>query len=185
MAGLLPDHKTLIECPRWPTTQWISRPVHSRLDRQVVGIERLGISATRSDAVAARVLAWSDPSPDALAELVKPFRARFARRSDRTHGAAAPLTLTIPSPISLRVDALVKRARERTVTYRHELIGALIMNAPTLADRLAEDFETYWMAVAVDAKLADGPKSEVLRKSTPDPGPRRWRQTSPKAARAS
>src|SRR5690349_5574542 len=85
--------------------------------------------------------------------------------------------LTIPAPLSDRINALVDlvdAAGERT--SRKELIAALILAARPLSDELATALRTYRGASVGDASLeAHRPESFELtpRKPGPRPRPRR------------
>jgi hypothetical protein len=161
--------------------QWLARPVATRLDRLVAGLHRDGIPARKSDVVGALVLDRPGTSAADLWSLVRPFKVKFAPPHKRRALGSIPVTLRLPSPISLRIDGLVELTRAQAVVYRHDLIGTLIMAAPESPRALVTVCERYWGSQAADAALPGMAKKQVLRKETPDPGPRRrrGRQTGP------
>jgi len=154
--------------------QWLAGPVVRRLDRLVAGLHREGLDVRREEVVAALVLNWSDYSPDGLFQLILPFKKKHApprRQSQR----GKPVVLHLPSPITLRIDALVEIAREMGTVYRHELVGALIMAAKQDSRWLKGVVESYSAATAADAVPHGVSPSKVLDLKPPSPGPRRHR----------
>lgn len=81
--------------------------------------------------------------------------------------------IALPAPISQRVDDLVELAEgagERTT--RKELLGALILAAPTRGQDLAATLKTYRLATARDTRgdgVAEGPTMPLPHRR---PGPR-------------
>lgn len=84
--------------------------------------------------------------------------------------------IALPAPISQRVDYLVELAEgagERT--SRKELLGSLILAAPSRGEALAETLKTYRLATAQDTRV-DGAAAEAtmrLPRRRPGPRPRR------------
>jgi hypothetical protein len=90
-----------------------------------------------------------------------------------------PIGVTIPAPLSQRLDGLVLRAEEAGArVYRKDLVAALILAAPETPEELLALFTHYRQARAVDAALADGEAGDVLRLERTKPG-RRPRRQSP------
>jgi hypothetical protein len=153
--------------------QWFGVPVRKRLDELVGGLHDSGISARRSGVVGALVLGWDDPSADGLWGLIRPFKAEHAAPHKPRRGGAVPIKLRLPSPISLRVDGLVAIARTIAPVYRHDLLGALIMDAPVDPVALKEHWLFYWDAKVEAAVIPGVNKRFVLSEERPEPGPRR------------
>jgi hypothetical protein len=81
--------------------------------------------------------------------------------------------LTVPVPLSQRLDRLVNRAEQAGArVYRKDLVAALILAAPETPDELFQLFTRYRTATAADAALADEPRAQVLRLERPKPGRR-------------
>ncbi len=183
MSELISTKIRLLECDPWPTMQWLAPPVATRLKRLVTVLDKSGDPVRRSDVVAALVLDCKAASADELWGIIRPYKAEFARPHRRRRPGAVPVTLQLPSPISLRIDVLVENTREKVTVYRHDLIGALIMAAPVDLGSLNEVLTSYRDAVAGDAVPPDTNPKRVLGKKRPDPGPRRWRVSREEALR--
>jgi hypothetical protein len=173
MPALISANTPLSDCPQWPTTQWLARPVATRLGKQVGRLRSRGIPARKSDVVAALVLGCSAASADELWKIVRPYKEDYSP-PQRRHSGVVPMTIQLPSPISLRIDVFVETARELGVVYRHDIVGALIME-PRNLELLAPTMDRYQRAQARDAAVVGKKSRTVLRTETPDPGPRRWR----------
>lgn len=185
MSELISTKIRLRDCEAWPTMQWLARPVATRLKRLVTVLDKNSEPVHRSDVVAALVLDCKASSADELWSIIHPYKAEFARPHRRRGPGAVPVTLQLPSPISLRIDVLVEIAREKVTVYRHDLIGGLIMAAPVDLESLKEVLTFYQDAVAGEAAPPDTDEERVLRKERPDPGPRRWRVPRGEALRGS
>jgi hypothetical protein len=86
--------------------------------------------------------------------------------------------VTVPVPLSQRLDRLVLRAEEAGArVYRKDLVAALILAAPESPAELLALFTRYRQARAVDAALADDKAGEVLRLERAKPGRRPRRQS--------
>lgn len=84
-----------------------------------------------------------------------------------------PIGVTVPVPLSKRLDGLVLRAEAAGArVYRKDLVAALILAAPDTPEELLALFTRYRRARAVDAALADGDAGEVLRLERAKPGRR-------------
>jgi hypothetical protein len=164
--------KQLRECDRWPTMQWFGVPVRKRLDELVSDLRDSGISARRSGVVGALVLGWNDPSADGLWDLIRPFKVQHATPHKPRRGGAVPIKLRLPSPISLRVDGLVGIARTIAPVYRHDLLGALIMDPSVDPSTLEQHWLFYWNAKVEAAAIPGVSKRLVLSEKRPEPGPR-------------
>lgn len=172
MASLLSPKKLLPDCPQWPTMQWLADPVVQKLNSLVGDLHSRAFGAGRQDVVGALVLG-SETSGAGLWELIQPYKVSFAPPHSRRHSTATPVMLRLPSPISLRVDCMVEAARQHGTVYRHDLIGALIMAAPETPEALEAACSGYRQARAERAAVRGQPKSRVLKKERPRPGPRR------------
>lgn len=92
--------------------------------------------------------------------------------------AERPIGVTVPVPLSQRLDGLVIRAEEAGArVYRKDLVAALILAAPETPEELLALFTRYRQARAVDAALADGEAGDVLRLERAKPGRRPRRQS--------
>jgi hypothetical protein len=158
--------------------QWLARPVVAHLDKLVVALHGEGADARRDDVVGLLVLKWEGVSSEALSDLIWPFKKQFANPRSRRADGAVPVRVHLPSPISLRVDAFVEIARKRATVYRHDVIGALIMNAEPNAQHLVPAFNRYRHASAGEAVPPDVSKKQVLAAERPAPGPRPHRRKS-------
>jgi hypothetical protein len=89
-----------------------------------------------------------------------------------------PIGVTVPVPLSRRLDGLVQRAEEAGArVYRKDLVAALILGAPDTPEELLALFTRYRRARAADAELGDGEAGDVLRLERPKPGRRPRRQS--------
>jgi hypothetical protein len=89
--------------------------------------------------------------------------------------------LSLPLPISARVDllvALAEQAGERT--SRKEIVAACILGAPDGAEELVRWLRVYRRSPA-DSVYTSGSKLEELElgRARPGPRPRPWRHRSP------
>ena len=164
--------KQLRDCDRWPTMQWLAVPVKDRLDELVGMLHHSGIPARRSGVVGALVLGWDDPSADGLWNLIQPFKVQHATPHKR-RGGGVPIKLRLPSPISLRVDGLVAIARRIAPVYRHDLLGALVMDDSVDLSTLEAHWFSYWNAKVEAAVIPGVNRRLVLSDERPEPGPRR------------
>jgi len=173
-ADLTPG-RPLLRCPKWPTMQWLPQPVIDRLGRLVDELTACGFKASRGEVICSLVLGCDPTRVDLEQRLyaykVQPFNHQERQHPPRAH--SRPLALKLPSPITLRIDGLVRAIRDKGGSaYRHELIGALIMDAPNdLADLkgLCRDFRR---APASKAVIPGQPKRWVLSTERPSPGAR-------------
>lgn len=84
-----------------------------------------------------------------------------------------PIGISLPIPLSRRLDLLVERAEQAGArAYRKDILGALILAAPETPEELLDLFSRYRTATAGDASLADQPQSTVLRDQRHKPGRR-------------
>lgn len=172
MPALLSPKKPLVKCPKWPTMQWLAKPVVRRLDALVANLQSKGWPSGRNEVTGTLVLAQEAPSAVALWEVIRPYKEKFAPPNRRRAPGAIPVTLLLPSPISLRVDGFVEIARQLDSAYRHDIIGALIMSAPDDAEWLEAAYGRYREAEAGHAVVPGQARGRVLRRVTPEPGPR-------------
>jgi hypothetical protein len=84
-----------------------------------------------------------------------------------------PIGISLPLPLSKRLDLLVERTeRAGARAYRKDILAALILAAPETPEELLDLFSRYRTATAGDASLADQPRSAVLRDHRHKPGRR-------------
>lgn len=92
-----------------------------------------------------------------------------------------PIGVSVPVPISKRLDLLVRRAESSGArVFRKDLVAALILSAPETADELLKLCLRYGKATASEAAVSDEPQAKVLELNRPGPG-RRPRDPSRKA----
>jgi hypothetical protein len=161
----------LSKCEQWPTMQLLLPPVIVRLDTLVQGLQAAGLPARRKDVVGLLVLYRAPERADALWAVVETYLSTTApalqgRRADS-------LMLTLPSPISLRIDCLVDQVRQFGLVYRQDLLGALVLNrTPKAPASLRRLYIRYREARARDASVNGLPLKRVLQQKRPKPGPR-------------
>jgi len=171
--SLLPSDTPLRACPQWSTMQWLSLAAMTRID---TATKRLAKSrhASRQDLVGVLVMYCAPEEPTALWGLLDPYlRGNRAAKGKGSHQA---LMTKLPSPVSLRLDGLVERAREVGTAYRQDLVGALAMKAVPAENRLVELFDAYYAATAGQAALAGTSPHAVLARKAPKPGRRASRR---------
>jgi hypothetical protein len=84
-----------------------------------------------------------------------------------------PIGVSLPIPLSRRLDLLVERAeRAGARAYRKDILAALILAAPESPDELLELFSRYRRATAGEASLAGQPRAAVLKLERSRPGRR-------------
>src|SRR4051812_33335088 len=84
-----------------------------------------------------------------------------------------PIGVSIPTPLSKRLDLLVELLDDAGVrAYRKDLVAALILAAPDTEDELAALFVRYRKALARDAALGSQPSADVLAFRPDKPGRR-------------
>jgi hypothetical protein len=171
-SSYISPKKPLSLCPEWATMQWLAKPIVAHLDALVIAVRRQGSPVRRNDVAAALILNQTAISPEGLWEIIQPYRAKFVPPRGKRLGGAIPVILLLPSPISLRLDGLVEEARKMSHAYRHDLLGALILSAPTEPNSLEAACQRYRQAAAENAVVPGQAKRRVLRLATPDPGPR-------------
>jgi hypothetical protein len=84
-----------------------------------------------------------------------------------------PIGVSLPVPLSRRLDLLVERAeRAGARAYRKDILAALILAAPESSEELLKLFTRYRKATAGEARLADEPRAAVLKLQRAKPGRR-------------
>lgn len=84
-----------------------------------------------------------------------------------------PIGVSIPVPLSRRLDALVERAASAGPrVYRKDLVAALLLAAPEDPDDLADLVLRFGRAKARDASLSGDQDGTVLELARPKPGRR-------------
>jgi hypothetical protein len=87
--------------------------------------------------------------------------------------------ISIPTPLSARLDSLVERADEvGEVTTRKELLSALLLDAPADGDALSKLIRTYRRARARDAVPSGVDPADILGERERKPGRRARRADS-------
>lgn len=143
-----------------------------RLDTLVGQLRSVGLLARRKDVVGALVLYRVPATAPQLASMVRRYLVAHAATARGRRGND-PLMLTLPPPVSLRIDLLVEVVREQGLrAYRKDLLGALVMQRAPSSKQLSDDFRRYRQAQARDAQVSGYPLSRVLTLKRPDPGPR-------------
>ncbi|HVO53735.1 MAG TPA: hypothetical protein VMT37_04905 [Solirubrobacterales bacterium] len=173
VSELSPD-LPLLECPMWPTMQWLPAAVVRKLDVLVRAVKRRppGFSSTRSEVVSALILGCDPLSPPFLEHLGAYRAQQRPTRPPRKVTKGIPVTLRVPSPITLRLDALIREiARVDSRVYRHEVVATLILHAgePERVEGLCRDLH---IALARAAGVGGQPLSAVLTRERPAPGAR-------------
>src|SRR5258707_4563678 len=89
-----------------------------------------------------------------------------------------PIGVSVPVPLSKRLDGLVLRAEAAGArVYRKDLVAALILAAPDTPDELLALFTHYRQANAGDRALPDGDTRDVRRLQRAKPGRRPGRES--------
>ena len=159
----------LKECPQWSTMQWVSATAMVRIDAKakLLGTRRNG---SRKDLVGIMVMYLAPEDPQDLWLLLDPYLRE--NKGARGKGGYAALMTRLPSPVSLRLDALVARAARLGTVFRQDLVGALAVRSLPDRDRLLELYERYHQATAGDAALDGMRKRDLLSPQPPQPGRR-------------
>jgi hypothetical protein len=153
--------------------QWLPHDVLDALDGPIRELDEAGFSTTRAEAICALVFAC-DPTDSHLLESLRAYRARhrLTRPPSRERLRGVPLVLKMPSPITLRLDGLVRAiAMIDQRVYRHEVIGTMILGVGDL-ERLEKQCRKYRKAVAEEAAVQGQTKRSVLTQVRPRPGAR-------------
>lgn len=170
----LPPDTLLRKCPEWSTMQWVSITAMTRIHTRTKPLARAR-HGSRRDLVGIMVMYLAPEAPDELWELVEPYRT--VNPPGKGKGDYQALMARLPSPVSLRLDALVAAAGTIKTVFRQEVIGALAVSSlPDEEDRLLDLYDRYYNATAGEAEVSSVKKHSVLRKKPPRPGRRR---TSP------
>lgn len=154
--------------------QLLPPAVVNRLDALVHSLRAQGLLARRKDVVGLLVLYRVPRGAAGLGRIIETYLSGFAAVR-RGRAGMVSLTLTLPSPVSLRIDLVVDSVRQLGLTvYRQDLVGALVMKrAPRSPAALAALMRRYGKAHARDAAVIGRPQHLVLSRQTPDPGRRR------------
>jgi hypothetical protein len=90
------------------------------------------------------------------------------------------INASIAAPLNVRLDALVELARRAGEnTNRREVISALVLQAPTDGDALAEWLRRYRRALIRDALVPGFDEASFLDSTPHGPGPRPRRREAP------
>lgn len=152
--------------------QWLPKDVADALQRHVNVLAAGGFTTARLELVCALILSCDITDP--LLDDLRLYKSRYSLAlPSRRRARGVPLMLRVPSPITHRLDCLVKAICERSQrVYRHEVIGALILRAEEDYQRLEEDCLTFRKAAARDAAVRWEPLRVVLSQEKPRPGAR-------------
>jgi hypothetical protein len=153
--------------------QWLPQKPFDTLARCLRELEEDGFTTTRVELVCALILACNSSDPSLLAGL-RSYKASYSRaRPLGRRARGVPLMLRMPSPITLRLDLLVKSlSTSDQRIYRHELIGTLIGRAVEDLRLTEAACLTYRKAQARAAAVPGYPRREVLTRDRPRPGAR-------------
>jgi hypothetical protein len=173
-ATAITPGRPLLACPEWPTMYWLPSAIVERLDGLVAELAEAGFPSSRAEVIAALTLRC-DPEEHDLEDRLTRYRIKFSPtvpRRPRTPETRA-LMVKLPSPISLRMDGLVELARRRGERlYRHELLGALILDFEDGPAALRSLCEELRQADARRAGLPGMPLRRFLSLARPSPGSR-------------
>lgn len=160
----------LSRCPQLPTTQSLSAAHAGMLDRLVIRLRMQGRPATRQDVIGLLILF---ECPEDAASILSLLRSAPSRRSE-VDGAAARLMMRLPSPVSLRLNAIIDVVqREGPRVTRRDIVSALIRRHYRMAPSgLTSRFDAYTTAVAAHAVTSTAPPEAVLSRDRPRPGRR-------------
>lgn len=151
--------------------QWLLYAAVDVLDRAIARLDEGGFTTSRVEAVCALVLGC-DPSDPEFLEDIRSYKALSRRTRPRQRLRGVPLVLRVPSPITFRLDGLVKAVSkiDRRV-YRHEVVGALLLGleGPDLLETRCREYEE---ATAADAAVIGQLRREVLSQQKPRQGAR-------------
>ena len=95
-----------------------------------------------------------------------------------------PVGLSLPLPITARIDLLVELAEQAGErTSRKEIVAACILAAPDRADELIRWLHIYRSSPADSVYTSGANLGDVLklRPARPGPRPRQWRHRPPPA----
>lgn len=153
--------------------QWVPDVVVSRLDAQVKLLRDSGYPAFRKDVLGLLVLYCAPRSSQGVTQMTEAYLLKTPP-SLRGRRDCRSLMLTLPSPISIRIDVLVEAATTFGFPiYRQDLVGALIVErAPEDALAMGRLFKRYRRAKAKDAGVKGVPLQRLLSTTRPRQGPR-------------
>lgn len=98
--------------------------------------------------------------------------ARIDAQSPLRESEERPIGVSVPTPLSRRLDQLVELAEDTGLrVYRKDLVAALIFAAPETAAELSKLLLDFRTAKAGDARVS-GSQGTVLELATPKPGRR-------------
>lgn len=170
---LLAPSLKLYRCPQWPTMQWVPDEVIRQLEAGVLALRERGDIAYRKDVLGLLALYRAPKTPEALWRMVDSYQ-RKTPPTLRGRRDCRSLMLTLPSPVSLRIDVLVERVRTLGIpVYRQDLIGALVLERlPEDPKTLSDLFLRYRQAQAREVAVRGIPLQRLLTKTRPSQGRR-------------
>lgn len=145
----------------------------SRLDSRVKLLRDAGYPAFRKDVLGFLVMYQAPRSPNTIAAMARAYLRQTAP-AFRGRQDSKSLMLTLPSPVSLRIDALAAASGKAGLPlYRQDIVGALIFErSPEDVGELIKLFLRYRRAKAGDARVPGLPLRRVLLSERPKQGPR-------------
>jgi hypothetical protein len=165
----------LRECESWDTTHVVRAAVLRNLDVAIFRLWRAQRFVTRAEVIGMLVIVRA---PIDLRELKKlanrPHQDLRPGRDPTAENPKRSMTVPLPSPVSLRLDVLVRILQlEGVRTNRRRLLSSLIVHElPSSRKRLVEACDRYRDAQAGDAIVPGVPASAVLTTVRPLPGRR-------------
>ncbi len=183
---LLPANQSLWDCPKWPTSHTLPRPVVVVLEHAVRGLGAAGISARMQEVLGIVILVFAPDDPKELRQLMlKPHPQLKACVADlpagryrrRRGSGTEQLMVRLPSPVTLRLNLLVQVLHDSGFpASRRQVVSAVALHAlPTRPAPLVEAFEQYRAATAGKAAVTGHPRKAVLSLQPPPPGRRPMR----------
>lgn len=148
--------------------QWISLSAMGCIDTKAKLLARRR-DVSRGDLVGIMVMYLAPEDPAELWKLLESYLWEHRRAEGKWKDQA--LMTRLPSPVSLRLDALVTRAYDIHKTYRQDLVGALARKLPG-ERRLIKLSDDYHQATAGEAALRGMNRREMLKTEAPEPGRR-------------
>ena len=175
--------RPLTRCPQWPTSHALPQPVVVALERARERIRLSGRPARTQDVLGLTIVFFAPEGAAALRRtLTTPhpqLRATAAgmpkgRQSRTLTANTEQLMLRLPSPVTLRLDALVAdlQAEDFRATRRQVVSGIVLHCLPRQSASLAIAFDQYIIAPARIAQVPGRPLREVLSQDRPRPGRR-------------
>jgi hypothetical protein len=118
----------LHECEPWDTTHAVRAAVRARLDIAAFRLQMAQRFVTRADLIGMLVTVCAPTDPKALKVLVQRPHPALRPSHDASENPKLSMTVRLPSPVSLRLDVLVRiLQREGVGSDRRRLLSSLIV----------------------------------------------------------